>query len=143
MRAHHPFFMLLWALLAAGCYGYSTAAISTPLEADVMYKPVPGDSVRVLFGPTSMADSEYVQIALIEVIGSSGESTTGLVRKLRTRAGKIGATMVINSVVSQQIESRGNLLIDIHALTDGDAKTGPSDDKYVAPIMRGVAIRQR
>jgi hypothetical protein len=51
--------------------------------------------------------------------------------------------MVINTVVSQQIENRGNLLIDIHALTDGDSKTGPSDDKYVAPIMRGVAIRQR
>jgi hypothetical protein len=88
MKAHHPFFMLLWALVAAGCYGYSTAAISTPLEADVMYKPVPEDSVRVLFGPTSMADSEYVQIALIEVIGSSGESTNGLVRKLGRGQGR-------------------------------------------------------
>lgn len=136
-------YFIVASLLMAGCTGYRTAAVVTRLGTSMGPYNVPPEQVTVLFGPTSMADTEYVQLAIVEAEGREFASTSELLTELRKAASRLGANMVINTTMGEKDAIKGNLISDVIALTDGDPKTESTSTKYRAQVMRGVAIYKR
>ncbi|MCC7502905.1 MAG: hypothetical protein IT229_10270, partial [Flavobacteriales bacterium] len=85
LRPHTLLFPVALLCLTGCVYGYRAVASTTNLGTAPPHTLVPPDSVALYFGTTTMNDTDYVNIAFLEVQGAKYDDSHELLRQARKR----------------------------------------------------------
>jgi hypothetical protein len=135
-----PYYLIAAAIvtLLVGCmpYGHEIETEITKI-GEVNLSPEIG-LVEIYFGETP-PQKEYIQIALIEVVGKKYSPTDTLLAVMKRQAQNLGADAIVSVKKSYRDRETGDLVDDL--LNIGNEKH--KNEAYSAPILTGVAIRYK